>query len=806
VLVGLGSAVAGGTVTLTGDTTIRVDGALTLPAVSGDFDLTKVGGGELTLSTASPNFGGVLIVGEGRVRVGNAQALGSAATGDGTVVLPGATLEANFNGDSAEPLTLNGAGVQDRGALFVIFNPTFIGPVTLTGDTTVGLVQDLADGAGGVIPGGTVDFRTGIDGPGRLTLEGNRVTFSGPAPNTYGGGTAVGPAANLRLNKTPGVTALPGALDVQSSGAVTVASAEQIPDDLPLTLGGSGSGGVFIVNAPETVGPLTLNGGVDVHGNGLILGGDVTVNASTTLTNVRLSLGRATRTFTVADGVNFSMAGGFNSVLTGDPGAGLIKAGPGTMSLAVNNFYTGPTTVAGGVLQVSPAVVPPGPVTVTAGGTLQAATSDGPPPRTPLGDITSAGGTVTPGIDVRFGTSLLPGTGVLTANGDVAFDAATTFRVDARGPNAGTEVDQLRVTGGGTIDLGNARLDLRLVQGFSSTVGSAFVIVRNDSANPTVGQFTRPDGSPLGEGERIQVADPQGNVITFEISYRGVDGQGDDVVLFHRNTPSQAEDLALTPDGAGGAVLTGRLTDPDRLDALTLTVDWGDGSPVQTVTDVGRDPFHIPHQYAEAGTYTARVGWFDQHGGGFTRDLTVQAARPLAVVESVVVNDGAAQRSAVSSVTVTIRGRVTFAPGAFELVRQDGTAIDVAVASSEVVGRTVAVLTFTGPDVIGGSLADGNYTLTIRGDRVTDAVGLALDGDGNDTPGGDRVERFFRLFGDTDGDRDVDKADRDRFRAAFRSQAGDPDYVAALDFDADGDIDRADRRQFNRRRGTVLSP
>src|SRR5262249_40189713 len=62
-------------------------------------------------------------------------------------------------------------------------------------------------------------------------------------------------------------------------------------------------------------------------------------------------------------------------------------------------------------------------------------------------------------------------------------------------------------------------------------------------------------------------------------------------------------------------------------------------------------------------------------------------------------------------------------------------------------GRTVVVLTFTGADIIGGSLADGNYTLTVRGDRVHDRFGRELDGDGDGTPGGDRVDGFFRLYG-----------------------------------------------------------
>ena len=61
-------------------------------------------------------------------------------------------------------------------------------------------------------------------------------------------------------------------------------------------------------------------------------------------------------------------------------------------------------------------------------------------------------------------------------------------------------------------------------------------------------------------------------------------------------------------------------------------------------------------------------------------------------------------------------------------------------ATSAVNGRSVAVLTFTGSDVIGGSLADGLYTLTVHGDKIHDGLGQALDGDANGTAGGDYVD------------------------------------------------------------------
>ena len=175
-------------------------------------------------------------------------------------------------------------------------------------------------------------------------------------------------------------------------------------------------------------------------------------------------------------------------------------------------------------------------------------------------------------------------------------------------------------------------------------------------------------------------------------------------------------------------------------------------------------------------------------------------------VGSVVVNDGSAQRSRVTSLTVTFSGTVTMDPGAFELLRQDGSAVSLSVAVSLVDGRTVAVLTFAGPDILGGSLADGNYTLTIRADRIHDALGWSLDGDGDGTPGGDRVDAFFRLYGDSDGDRDVDELDQALFDSAFGTSAGDPGFREYFDYNGDGMVDCLDRDQFLLRLGTALSP
>jgi hypothetical protein len=172
-------------------------------------------------------------------------------------------------------------------------------------------------------------------------------------------------------------------------------------------------------------------------------------------------------------------------------------------------------------------------------------------------------------------------------------------------------------------------------------------------------------------------------------------------------------------------------------------------------------------------------------------------------VESVVLNDGSAQRSMVNSITVTFDGAAVLDPGAIELRRQDGSLVGAQLSISLVGGKAVAVLTFSGAEFVGGSLADGTYTLTVRADRVHDRYGRELDGDGDGSAGGDRADALFRLFGDSDGDGDVDRQDRDRFRAAFKTSAGEPGYVWYFDFDGDGDVDGRDNGQFNRRFGRI---
>jgi hypothetical protein len=68
----------------------------------------------------------------------------------------------------------------------------------------------------------------------------------------------------------------------------------------------------------------------------------------------------------------------------------------------------------------------------------------------------------------------------------------------------------------------------------------------------------------------------------------------------------------------------------------------------------------------------------------------------------------------------------------------------------------------------------------------------------------DHVLVFHRLFGDSEGDGDVDVLDLARFRPAYGKSAGQPGYAAHFDFEGDGDVDVLDLSRFRQRYGRTL--
>lgn len=203
----------------------------------------------------------------------------------------------------------------------------------------------------------------------------------------------------------------------------------------------------------------------------------------------------------------------------------------------------------------------------------------------------------------------------------------------------------------------------------------------------------------------------------------------------------------------------------------------------------------------------------DQRGPGFARTAGPRAdigafEAQLPRVSSVRINDGSAQRSRVTSVSLTFSAPVSFAgqvKDAFTLLRNGGKAVTFTADANLVNGATVVTISnFTGAFTQFDSLADGRYTLTALASRIS-ADGQALDGDGDGLPGGDftfgEADGLFRLFGDINGDRRVDIADFGLFSITYLNPAN---FNAAFDVNGDGRIDIVDFGQFSLRYLTPL--
>jgi hypothetical protein len=134
----------------------------------------------------------------------------------------------------------------------------------------------------------------------------------------------------------------------------------------------------------------------------------------------------------------------------------------------------------------------------------------------------------------------------------------------------------------------------------------------------------------------------------------------------------------------------------------------------------------------------------------------------------------------------------------------------LAIGLSTVVDNTSVVtrvtMTFTGPGVeASGSLSDGRYEFKVLGTGVVN-----FDGDGDFIAGGDSSYHFHRLFGDADGDADVDAADFNSLRTPVGGGGcceeifGAFNANLAFDYDGDGDVDALDLRQFRVRFGMTV--
>jgi len=377
-----------------GDRKISVNGAasLSISAVLKDDgtprSLTKAGSGLLTLGGNNTYGGTTTIQTNGALKVTHANGLG--ATSAGTVVESGGSLQVGVTG-IAEPITLNGTGVTNTGALrSVSTTPNFSGPITL-GSSGVRINSDTS----------TLTLSGGITGAGNnLTIGGSgSVLITNSAIATVGGSLTKDGSGTLTLtlanSYSGGTTINAGKISVGDSsalgtGAVTVSSGNtsqqliintaglNISNPLTMSVGG-GVAGQGIIYYNQTTGSATYSGALTLNGvastggqfasgagGELILTGQITSSSLVTIRNGVVTLSNPTNNFSsmsiqagtcklgVVNGIPASatvdMGGsgpaiidlnGFNQTVAGITknvnSATVINGGAGTPTLTMNN-------------------------------------------------------------------------------------------------------------------------------------------------------------------------------------------------------------------------------------------------------------------------------------------------------------------------------------------------------------------------------------------------------------------------------------------------------------------------------------
>ena len=189
-----------------------------------------------------------------------------------------------------------------------------------------------------------------------------------------------------------------------------------------------------------------------------------------------------------------------------------------------------------------------------------------------------------------------------------------------------------------------------------------------------------------------------------------------------------------------------------------------------TFTQVAAYPFRQPERVF-FNPFNPNEIWVTSFGNGLRVGVTATAP----TVAGTQVNDGSAQRSRVTSLTVSFSTQVTFAgavQNAFTLTRTGGGSVSFQATASVIGGVTVVTLDhFTGAETDGfGSLNDGRFTLTALAAQIT-AGGVQLNNGTNYTF--NDTQGLFRFFGDVNGDQNVNGLDFGFFRNAFGTQLGD---------------------------------
>lgn len=171
------------------------------------------------------------------------------------------------------------------------------------------------------------------------------------------------------------------------------------------------------------------------------------------------------------------------------------------------------------------------------------------------------------------------------------------------------------------------------------------------------------------------------------------------------------------------------------------------------------------------------------------------------VVTGVQVGDGTSQRSKVGQLKVSFDQVVQYVSGplaAFTVQKiangSPAGLVSIAVSTATVGGHTEATITFTS-DISFGSLFDGRYRLIVNANQVRV---------GNTPMAANHVANFHRMYGDVNGDAQVDGVDFSAFSSTYGLMSTQIGFLAFFDLNGDGQIDGFEFSQFSGRVFTTL--
>ena len=289
---------------------------------------------------------------------------------------------------------------------------------------------------------------------------------------------------------------------------------------------------------------------------------------------------------------------------------------------------------------------------------------------------------------------------------------------------------------------------------------------------------------------------PDGSIVTLTfdlVSFGGDNSQVivDDVHILQGPAPPRLA-FQLDPESDSGSPGDDRTNAPvvklvgttDANLEVRLDLD-GDGFNDGTVTADEDGLFAFDGIPLNEGANNVRIEVSNPEGTTVSeRGIVLDRTAPR--VEGVVINAGAAQRSALTTVAIRFSEAVTSGSltAALRLMNQSaGGLIDSESVAASFDSATNTVI-WSFPGQAGESLPDGNFLATLSAAETTDVAGNALESE--------LSFEFFRYYGDLDGDRDVDFLDLYGWRRTWLHVEGEAEYDRNLDHDFDGDVDAAD--------------